>query len=111
VTGAPSYALAWPFLDLVHLCELGAERWSAAAKLGARCWSWVPSARALELCWALEGRRWELGAGCWAPSSPEKSKAVTGASFYASAWTFPEPVQSCATIRGLCQALQQNVKW
>jgi hypothetical protein len=78
------------------------------------------------VCWPSGTGRWlqerwswalELGTGsrvvgdrCWAPSSPENSKVVTGASFYASAWTFPEPVQSCATVRSLCRALQQKVK-
>ena len=78
---------------------------------GAGRWSWALGARALELGWELEAGHWELGTRCWAPGSLEKSKVVTGASFYASAWTFPKPMQSCATIRGLCRAVQQIVKW
>jgi hypothetical protein len=35
VTGTPSYALAWPFPDPVHLCALDDGRW--ALELGAGC--------------------------------------------------------------------------
>ena len=84
-------------------------------ELGVGHWSFGVGNWALELCdgheiWAVEDGHWELGAGHQAPGTPEKSKVVTGASFYPFAWTFPEPVQSCATVRGLCQALKQKVK-
>ena len=41
------------------------------------------------------GARWPSGA-------PEKSKVVTGAPSYALAWTFFDPLHSCATVRALC---------
>ena len=106
VTGAPSYALAWPFPDPVHICALDAGRWvlelgtvAGAHELGAVYVSWAP----------------DLGA-------PKESKVVTGAPSYALAWTFPEPVRSCATVRNVCRlgstlarvgrwVLQQRVKW
>ena len=111
------------FLTHASLCAklrvLGAGRWKA----GAGHWSVGAGHWALELgarrgIWVLDVGHWESGAGHRAlgtgrrvSSAPEKSKVVTGASFYELAWTFPKPVQSCATIRGLCRALQQKVKW
>ena len=48
VTGAPSYALAWPFPDPVHICALDAGRWvlelgavAGALELGAVYVSWA----------------------------------------------------------------------
>ena len=48
--------------------------------------------------WFSAGARWPSGA-------PEKSKVVTGAPSYAWAWTFFDPLHSCATVRALCCVL------
>jgi hypothetical protein len=36
-------------------------------------------------------------------TAPTKSKVVTGAPSYALAWTFFDPVHSCAIVRALCR--------
>ena len=103
------------------LWALGAGHW--ALELGIGHWvlgvgAGTLGTGALKLgsgSWALElGARhgiWALGVRRWAPGAPAKSKVVTSASFYALALMFTDPVQSCATIRGLCRELQQKVKW
>ena len=59
-----------------------------ALELGAKCLAVGAGRRALELGAGNQAP----GAGRWVPGAPEKSKVVTGASFYPLAWTFHELV-------------------
>ena len=75
MTGAPSYVLAWMFLDPVHSCV---------------------STRHSLLAFVTTSVHQLLGA-------LSKSKVVTGAPSYALAWLFSGCVHSCATVRSLCR--------